>query len=194
MRRDVLFLSCTLAVSASILRAQDSTQADTILDANKPSNLKNMKSWKSPHDSNWVKTQCLRFYDYQTEKSYQELTECYKRYGLGPPTWYRRQRVDPNAGNSDAVNASIVVYYKVTEQNDAYWRFAWRLPLKNNSDSPARFAAIIKFLDAEGFEVADDRAYGLSVGPREEREFTGATLIRLPAAATVTRARVEFEP
>ena len=193
MRRVVLFLSCTLAVPAPILSAQDTTQADTVPDVNKPSNVRNMKDWKSPHDSNWVKSQCLRFYDYETEKSYQELTECYKRYGFRPPPWYRRQRVDPNGGNSDAANTGIVVYYKVTEQNDVYWRFAWRLPLKNKSDSQARFTAIIKFLDADGFEVADDHAYGLSLGPGEEREFTGATLIKLPAAATVTRARVEFE-
>jgi len=203
MRRVVLFLSCTLAVPAPILSAQDTTQADTILDVNKPSSL-NAKDWRSPHDSNWAKSQCYPFY-WQSE-GYQQLTECLSRYGLRPPSestllsvphW--RRNPDGSWGeastrNSDVADRPIVVYYKVTEQNDVYWRFAWRLPLKKKSDSPARFAAIIKFLDADGFEVADDHAYGLSLGPREEREFTGATLISLPAAATVTRARVEFEP
>src|SRR5882672_11287697 len=137
MRRVVLILSCTVGVLATIMSAQDTTQADTIPDVNKPS--KRVKDWRSPHDSNWAKTQCLRFYDYETEKSDQELVECYRRSGLGMPPSYRRQRIDPNRGGSDAAKASIVVYYKVTEQNDVYWRFAWRLPLKNKSNSPARF-------------------------------------------------------
>ena len=152
-----------------------------------------MKDWKYAHDSNWAKAQCLRSYDYETDKSYEALVGCYKRYGLGAPPSYRRQRVDPKSDSSDAASAGIVVYYKITEQNDVYWRFAWRLPLKNKSDSPVRFSAIIKFLDGDGFDVADDHAYDLSLGPGEEREFTGATLISLPAAATVTRARVEFQ-
>src|SRR5207248_9893873 len=128
-----------------------------------------------------------------TDNFYDVFVGCYKRYVLDAPPTYRRQRVDPKSDSSDAASAGIVVYYKITEQNYVYWRFAWRLPLKNKSDSPVRFSAIIKFLDGDGFDVADDHAYDLSLGPGEEREFTGATLISLPAAATVTRARVEFQ-
>ncbi len=204
MRRLAPLLSCMLAVPAALLTAQDTTQVDTVLDVNKPTSM-NAKDWRPPHDSNWAKSQCYPFY-WQQSEDYKQLTECLNRYGLRPPSestllsrphWRRNPDgswEESSPRKSDDANTGIVVYYKVTEQNDVYWRIAWRLPLKNTSDSPARFTAIIKFLDADGFEVADDRAYNLSLQPKEEREFTGATLIRLPAAATVTRARVEFEP
>src|SRR5712691_3383605 len=193
MPRVLLIVLCTLAVPA--LRAQDTTQADTVLDVNKPTNF-NTKGWKPPRDSSWQKAQ--------------RISACYARFRRGEISEQATNRCaygkdyDPRTGRfydttaamatSSGSTGDIVVYYKVTEQNDVYWRVAWRLPLKNKSDSPVRFGAVIKFLDADGFEVADDRVYGLSLGAREEREFTGATLIRLPAAATVARARVEFEP
>lgn len=92
-----------------------------------------------------------------------------------------------------SITSSPTAREKRRESSLVYWRFAWRLPLRNTSDSPARFTAVIKFLEADGFDVAEDSAYGLSLGPGEEREFTGATLINLPAAATVTKTRVEFQ-
>ncbi len=179
--------------------AQDTTsQSDTILDVNKPTNF-DIKNWKAPHDSNWQKAEDHRhrFNECRTRWSRGKITEhefwgCV--YGASAPRIY-----DPRTGRTydrtAASNAAgdIVVYYKITEQNNVYWRVAWRLPLKNKTNSPVHFSAIITFLDADGFDVAEDHAYNLSLGPEEEREFTGATLIDAHAAATIAKARVEFE-
>src|SRR5207248_2980571 len=99
----------------------------------------------------------------------------------------------PKTHATDASSSAngLEVYYKVTEQNDVYWRFAWRLPLRNSNSASVHFSAVIKFQDAEGFDVAEDHAYDLSLEPGEEREFTGAKLIDARPAPTVTKARVE---
>ena len=64
---------------------------------------------------------------------------------------------------------AVSIATKVTEQNDAYQKFAWVLKVKNSADSGRSFTAKIQWLDADGFIVDDDIAYDLIIGADEEK-------------------------
>lgn len=76
---------------------------------------------------------------------------------------------------------------KVTESNTTWSKFAWKLTLRNKSDRPQVFDAIIEFQDKDGFVVNDDRGYGFSVPPNSEQVFTGYALIDAKVAGNVAR-------
>ncbi|MAG37544.1 MAG: hypothetical protein CL878_15010 [Dehalococcoidia bacterium] len=76
---------------------------------------------------------------------------------------------------------------RVTESNQSWSRFAWRLTVRNNSDSARAFDATIEFQDRDGFIVDTDREYGLVIGPQAEETFTGSTLIDASVAGSVKR-------
>ncbi len=174
MRSLMLLLAMLPGVVVSLSAQDTTTQADTILDVNKPTSpTKAVKDWNSKE---------------AVAKRHQDAVRAQE---ISDSLW--RLRTSQRSGSSQATTTGIVVYYRVTEQNEVYWRFAWRLPLKNNSNSLVQFTAVIKFLDADGFDVAEDRVYNVSLGPGEEREFTGAKLIDVRPAGTVVKARAEFE-
>ncbi len=76
---------------------------------------------------------------------------------------------------------------KVTESNDSWWRYAWRLTLANDSPDPVAFDATIEFQDAEGFPVDEDRQRGLFVAGNSEKTFTGYALVSVPGASRVAK-------
>ena len=81
---------------------------------------------------------------------------------------------------------AIHIGTKVTEQNDAYQKFAWTLKVKNTTDTGKSFTAKIQWLDADGFIVDDDIAYDLMLNANEEKQFAGYALIDADAASTAT--------
>lgn len=76
---------------------------------------------------------------------------------------------------------------KVTESNNSWWRYAWRLTLANDSQQPMVFNATIEFQDADGFVIDQDSANRLVVPPTKEETFTGYTLVRVPGALKVQK-------
>ena len=85
----------------------------------------------------------------------------------------------------------VSVESKVTEQNDVFWRHAWRLTIRNRDSAPLRFNATIEFQDAEGFVISEDNAYGLSVPGDSEETFTGYDLIQVPGARRVAQTNAK---
>ena len=79
----------------------------------------------------------------------------------------------------------IDIAAKVTEKNPTWWKYSWKLVLRNNSSSPFVFDATIEFLDAEGFIVDDDRTYDLRVNQGEEKTFTGYALVTASVAPNI---------
>jgi hypothetical protein len=79
----------------------------------------------------------------------------------------------------------VSVNMKVTESNDVWWKFAWRLTLKNKSESPQIFDARIEFQDKEGFIIADHDGRNLLVPRNSEETFTGYELINARVAGNV---------
>jgi len=79
----------------------------------------------------------------------------------------------------------VEVDAKVTESNDSWWRYAWRLTLANDSQKPMVFSATIEFQDADGFVIDQDDEHGLVVPATSEKTFTGYELVSMPGATKV---------
>ena len=85
----------------------------------------------------------------------------------------------------------VEITYRVTERNNVWWRFAWRLTVRNSGDTIERFDAIIEFQDADGFVIDTDHEYDLAVGPNSEHTFTGSALIDADVAQDVAQVYVK---
>jgi hypothetical protein len=85
----------------------------------------------------------------------------------------------------------ISVDMRVTESNDVWWKFAWRLTLENKSESSQSFDAKIEFQDREGFVIADDDEHNLMVSPNSQQTFTGYELITAQVAGNVARVNAK---
>lgn len=66
---------------------------------------------------------------------------------------------------------------KITEANDVWSKFAWKLILRSLSKTPFSFHATVEFLDKDGFVVADSLQANLLLRPLSEQTFTGYELI-----------------
>jgi putative sterol carrier protein len=77
---------------------------------------------------------------------------------------------------------------RVTEQNDTWWRYAWKLTIRNDGVGPATFDGTIQFLDADGFLVEDTNIFDLQVAAGATGVFTGAALVNADTACTIASA------
>jgi hypothetical protein len=76
---------------------------------------------------------------------------------------------------------------RVTESNDVWWKYAWRLTLKNKSDKAQMFRATIEFQDKDGFIVDSDDSDVLVVPALSQEVFTGYDLVNAEVAGKVAR-------
>jgi len=81
----------------------------------------------------------------------------------------------------------IDVEIKVTEKNDVWWKYAWRLRVQNSDISAVSLTAIIEFQDKDGFIIEQDTEYDLNVPAGKERTFTGYALINAKVAKNVAQ-------
>lgn len=88
----------------------------------------------------------------------------------------------------------VEVDSRVTESNDSWWRYAWKLTLRNDDSSDLAFDATIEFQDGEGFVIDSDRQHGLFVPAGSERTFTGYDLVNVPGASRVARTNAKVAP
>ena len=77
---------------------------------------------------------------------------------------------------------------KVTESNDVWWKFAWKLTLRNKSSEAAAFRATIDFYDKDGFVVDSTTSDTLVVPGSADEAFAGTKLVTTSAARNVTRS------
>ena len=75
---------------------------------------------------------------------------------------------------------------KVTESNNAWSKYAWKLTLKNPTEATGSYVATIEFLDSDGFVVDDATVYDLIITPGEERVFTGYELVDASVAGNIS--------
>lgn len=87
----------------------------------------------------------------------------------------------------------VEISSRVTESNNTWWRYAWRLTLANDSQKPMIFNATIEFQDADGFVIDQDSENGL-IPASSEKTFTGYKLVSVPGATKVekTMAKVSM--
>jgi hypothetical protein len=85
---------------------------------------------------------------------------------------------------------------RVTEKNNVWWKFAWKLKVKLDTSSLLSsriFDAKLKWLDKDGYVIDDDIEYRLNAKSGREETFTGYTLITYPEALNVHSISVELE-
>lgn len=76
---------------------------------------------------------------------------------------------------------------RITETNDSWWKYAWKLTLRSSGIKSHLFDATIEFQDEDGFVIDTDNAHNLLLNAGEEKDFTGYSLIRLPGARRVAK-------
>ena len=81
----------------------------------------------------------------------------------------------------------VSVGTRVTESNDVWSKYAWKLTLRNDSDQAQVFRGTIEFQDSDGFIVNSNTATDMLVPAKSEQVFTGYALIRAKIAGTVAR-------
>ncbi len=86
----------------------------------------------------------------------------------------------------------VSIASRVTETNDVWWKYSWKLTLRNDANQPHLFAGMIKFLDGDGFIIESDYARDMVVRPGEEGVFTGFALIKTQVAGRVARTTAEI--
>lgn len=82
---------------------------------------------------------------------------------------------------------------RVTERNDIWWRYAWKLTLRNTGETARRFSATIEFQDSDGFVVDSTQARDLVLSGGEQKSFTGYKLVSVPGARNVERTAAKVQ-
>lgn len=100
----------------------------------------------------------------------------------------------PAAAPAERKWSIVEVDSRVTETNDSWWRYAWKLTLRNDDSSDLAFDATIEFQDGDGFVIDSDRQYSLFVPAGTEKAFTGFALVRVPGAARVGKTNAKVAP
>jgi hypothetical protein len=85
----------------------------------------------------------------------------------------------------------VSVDSRVTESNSSWWKYAWKLTIRNRGTQPIGLDATIEFQDGDGFVVDSDNEYGLVVGAGAEQTFTGFDLVDSSVAANVKRTNAK---
>jgi len=81
----------------------------------------------------------------------------------------------------------------ITESNEIYTGYSWKLIIRNDSAAPAVFDGWVEFQDADGFMLADDAVNldrSISIAPASEGVFTGLRYIENTKRVARTVAKI----
>ncbi len=95
-----------------------------------------------------------------------------------------------NINNKDWEIVDIEV--KITERNDVYWQFSWRLTMKNNVAQTKRLSGEVEFQDADGFIVDTDSLYNIIVPANSSKTFTGSAMVTARIAPNIAGTVVKL--
>ncbi len=116
--------------------------------------------------------------------------------GAGPP----QPAVDPTTGSLETrITASgdfdvLSVDYRITESNNVWSRFSWRLKVRNKSGASRVFGGQIEFQDEDGFIVDVGSVAAEMVPGGREQVLTGFVLINAHSAGKVTQCVGKIRP
>ena len=82
----------------------------------------------------------------------------------------------------------VSVQGRITQQNDVYAEYAWKVTVRNDSSEPGDFVGDVHFLDKDGFEVSNDvvNLDDVLIEPNSEGTFTGQrSILNEPASRIV---------
>lgn len=81
------------------------------------------------------------------------------------------------------------VGFGVTEANQVFIRFGWKVTIKNGLDRTQAFDLAVQFLDGNGLVVDTARVYGATINAFDERTITESELISMPGAQRVASVK-----
>jgi len=81
---------------------------------------------------------------------------------------------------------------RATEKNDAWWRYGYRLTIRNNGTDDNRQFFDIQFLDADGYVIDTEPEYD-NIKPGTTKVITGDLIINLPGAARVAKLKAVWK-
>jgi len=96
------------------------------------------------------------------------------------------------AASTQDVEVTSAVY-RVTEQNQTFWRFAYQIEVANRTAQPIAAKVIVQFLDSEGFEVQDDPNFNVKIPANGAATVNSSRTIRVDTAPTIKSIRVKIE-
>ena len=80
--------------------------------------------------------------------------------------------------------------YWVSIKENIWWRYAYRVRLRNSTDRDSAVKADIRYFDPDGAVIDSTTTSVLTVPAGEEKSFTGHSLISVPGARGVESAEV----
>ena len=95
---------------------------------------------------------------------------------------------------SDVSDLELIEFtYWVSIKTEMWWRYAYELQLKNNSDKTIVIRADIKYLNSEGGIIDSTYVENITLPADEIRSITGHSLISVPSAKDVQDAEIIFQ-
>ena len=88
----------------------------------------------------------------------------------------------------------LAVTAKPTEQNDVWWRYGYRLTVRNNFSNTDGQWFKIQFLDAQGYVIDSTTTERTVIRPGATEIITGEKLVSLPGAARVAKLKALWNP
>ena len=76
---------------------------------------------------------------------------------------------------------------KVIETNRTYWKWSWKVVIKNNTARMAKVEEVkVQLKDKDGYVIDDDAHFDIQVDPNKDTPVTGDVVIDLPGGKSVT--------
>jgi endonuclease YncB( thermonuclease family) len=82
---------------------------------------------------------------------------------------------------------SATVQARITETNESWSRFSWRVTVRNKGSSSSAVVVTVEFQDADGFPVATSGPETITISAGAEETATGFNLIRAEPARNVRK-------
>jgi|GEM_PF-3138741 len=125
------------------------------------------------------------------------LSYLYINSGQPSPAEMEPENESNNEYESSGSNDSLVTGLEIIEfeywvsiKEDIWWRYAYRLRLRNLTDRVKAVRADIRYFDSDGAVIDSTTTNVLNIPAGEEKRFTGHSLISVPGARRVESAEV----
>jgi hypothetical protein len=81
---------------------------------------------------------------------------------------------------------------RIIEQNDTWWKYSWKVTIRNDGDQDGEVSVTLTFLDADGFKLDEGGASDLVVAAHSEQAFSDTTLVDTEFAPNVEAVTAEI--
>jgi hypothetical protein len=85
----------------------------------------------------------------------------------------------------------VEVNSRVTESNSTWWKYAWKVTVRNGGSQPIAVRATVEFQDAQGFIVDTDDSETTRVGAGETVTMTGYDLVTAAVADNIAKTNAK---